>query len=93
MPRAKTQMPRRSRGVEWARPIYLGSKENLYGLLPQGSQYTPSPGALPRSESQIIRQVSQFNLGKSPKQIRIIEIFTSTLMRGSLPNFYRIKYV
>ena len=25
-PKAKAQMPRRSHGVEWARPIYLGSK-------------------------------------------------------------------
>jgi len=33
-PRTKAQMLGGSHGVEWARPIYLRSKENLYGSFP-----------------------------------------------------------
>lgn len=40
-PKTKAQIPGRSCGVEWAKPIHLRSKEDLYGSFPWSSQHTP----------------------------------------------------
>ena len=48
------------------------------------------------NQTRIIHSVPTIgrnHLGKPSKQIRIVEIFTSALMRGPPPNLYHIKYI